>query len=106
MFFVPDSSCEARHIWVQLWFQIIATQWVLKDSWLVVESYPSEKYEDSSIGMIIPNFRGKMKHVPNHQLDSYFILYFDFVWLQYEKHGLSGDMHLSPINLQNGRLKC
>ena len=34
--------------------------------WLVVEPYPSEKYE-SQLGLLIPIY-GKIKNVPNHQL--------------------------------------
>ena len=35
--------------------------------WLVVEPYPSEKYDFVSWDDDIPDMMGKIKHVPNHQ---------------------------------------
>ena len=48
---------------------------LLLNSFLVGGFNPSEK--DSSIGSIIANIYGKLKHVPNHQLDNYM----DSKWL-------------------------
>ena len=40
-----------------------STVWI----WLVVEPYPSEKYEFVSWDDEIPTIYGKIKNVPNHQ---------------------------------------
>jgi len=35
----------------------------------MVEPYPSEKYDESSVGMMTFPIYGKIKNVPNHQPD-------------------------------------
>jgi len=39
---------------------------MINNGWLVVEPYPSEKYE-SQLGRIIPYMMKNKSHVPNHQ---------------------------------------
>ena len=43
--------------------------------WLMVEPYPSEKYEFVSWDDDIPNMMEKIKNVPNHQPDRYIYIY-------------------------------
>ena len=38
-----------------------------KTYWLVVSTYPSEKWWSSSVGMVIPNIWKHKSHAPNHQ---------------------------------------
>jgi hypothetical protein len=44
------------------------------DSWLVVEPYPSEKYEFVSWDDEIPNRWKNNPNVPNHQPDSMYVM--------------------------------
>ena len=43
--------------------------------WLVVSTYPSEKYEFVNWDDDIPIYYGKIKHVPNHQSVYIYIYY-------------------------------
>jgi hypothetical protein len=40
---------------------------IIQYIWLVVSTYPSEKYDESAVGMMTFPTYGEKKHVLNHQ---------------------------------------
>ena len=65
-YYIPLSSLSLLLLSIK---PIIITYYYYCIYILVGGFNPSEK--DSSIGSIIANIYGKLKHVPNHQLDNY-----------------------------------
>ena len=63
-------------------------------TWLVVESYPSEKYEFVSWDDLLPIYG---KNVPNHQPNTYYI-YCIYENAGYETNQFSGDEAYSRIS--------